>query len=77
MNNDIKNLLSPCMDRILTFAQAALPESQFKAFRKLVLDEFGNRGLASELERFVANSFHQPEQHGMGRNTLRKKGGVS
>lgn len=76
MNHDIENLLSQCMSRILTYAQAALPESQFRAFRKLVLDEFGKSGLASDLERLIVNSSHSPERHGTGRHTLRKKGGV-
>ncbi len=62
MIQDIENCLSPCKCRILTYAQAALPESQFKAFRKLVLDEFGKRGLASELDRLFTNSKRKQER---------------
>jgi hypothetical protein len=43
------------LSRVLLFAEAALPEKQFKPFRKLVLDEFGNSGLGKELERLFGN----------------------
>jgi hypothetical protein len=35
---------------VLLMAKAVLPESQFVAFRKLVLDEFGEKGLEGELK---------------------------
>lgn len=41
-------------NRALRLAEAALPESQFRAFRGLFLDEFGRNGLERELERIVA-----------------------
>ena len=41
--------------RVLRYAQAALPESQFQAYRGLLLDEFGRNGLEVELERIVAD----------------------
>jgi hypothetical protein len=40
-------------NRALRIAEAALPESQFRAFRGLFLDEFGRNGLERELERIV------------------------
>ena len=43
------------INRLLTLAEAALPHSQFKAFRRLVLDEFGKSGLETELERLFGN----------------------
>ena len=42
-------------NRALRYAETALPESQFRAFRGLFLDEFGRNGLESELERIVAD----------------------
>jgi hypothetical protein len=42
-------------NRALRFAEAALPESQFRAYRGLFLDEFGRNGLERELERIVAD----------------------
>jgi hypothetical protein len=50
---DITNLLNPTKSQILTLAEAALPPSQYRAFRKLVLDEFGRNGLESELYDLV------------------------
>lgn len=35
--------------RVLLVAEAALPGSQFQAFRKLLLDEFGESGLLADL----------------------------
>ena len=40
--------------RVLLLAQAALPESQYQAFRKLFLGEFGKDGLERELGRIIA-----------------------
>ena len=41
-------------NRTLLFAQAALPEHQFRAFKTLFLDEFGQKGLEKELARLYA-----------------------
>jgi hypothetical protein len=46
----LKVLINGRLTRVLRFAEAALPESQFKAFRGLMLDEFGNSGLLRDLE---------------------------
>lgn len=37
-------------NRLLLVAQAALPASQYEAFRKIVLDELGKSGFQKELE---------------------------
>ncbi len=47
----IKQLINNRLKRVLLVAQSSLPEHQFEAFRHLTLDEFGNSGLAKELER--------------------------
>jgi len=73
---DIDKLLSPYKSKALVFAQMALPESQFRAFRKLFLDAFGKSGFLSDLDRFIADASHSPERPGTGRNRPRKKGGV-
>lgn len=41
--------------RALKYAEMALPESQFRAYRGAFLDEFGRNGLERELERIVAD----------------------
>ena len=73
---EIDRLLAPYKSRTLDFAQMALPESQFKAFRKCFLDAFGKSGFISDLERFIADASHSQEPPGTGRNIPRKKGGV-
>ena len=49
----IFHLQKETMKRVLLFAQAAMSESQFIAFRKLILDEFGSRGLRKEIVNAV------------------------
>jgi hypothetical protein len=51
MQETVKRLINQRLNRVLLFGQSAMTESQFQAFRKLVLDEFGQSGLAAELER--------------------------
>ncbi len=52
-------------NRVLLLAQASLPEHQFKAFRTLLLDEFGQKGLESELARvFAEDRQHGKDRHG-------------
>lgn len=43
------DLVNARKNRVLLIAEASLPESQFKAFRKLFLGEFGDKGLEGEL----------------------------
>ena len=73
---DIERLLGPYKSRTLDYAQMALPDSQFQAFRKCFLDAFGKSGFLSDLDRFIADASHSPERPGSGRNIPRKKGGV-
>ena len=56
-------LLNERKNRILLVAQSSLPEHQYQAFKKLFLDEFGERGLEKELKPLLIN-----KQHGMDRN---------
>jgi len=74
--NEIDKLLSPYKSKVLSFAEMALPESQFRAFRKNFLDAFGQSGFYGDLERYISGASHSPERQELGRNKLRKKGGV-
>ncbi|MDR4468452.1 MAG: hypothetical protein MRJ68_09160 [Nitrospira sp.] len=67
-------LVNRRVTRILLVAEASLPASQFQAFRKVVLDEFGRNGLVRELER-LADRGGLEERDGQGRNTPCTKGG--
>ncbi len=41
-------------NRSLRLAEASLPPSQFQAFRKLFLGEFGREGMERDLVRIIA-----------------------
>ncbi len=45
--------------RVLLVAESSLPESQYKAFRQILLDEFGKSGLETELEKVLAEKHHK------------------
>ncbi len=47
----IEQLINPHINQLLLVAETALPTSQFQAFRKIALNEFGNSGLGKELDR--------------------------
>ena len=42
--------------KVLLIAEAALPQPQYLAFRKLFLNEFGQGGLEGELVRVITES---------------------
>jgi hypothetical protein len=58
-DQEIFDLINIRMKRILTVAQSSLPESQFLAFRRIVLNEFGKSGLEKELARILAEKHHK------------------
>jgi len=49
----IMGLLNKHMTQVLLVAESSLPESQFRAYRKLVLNEFGKNGLEKELSELL------------------------
>ena len=55
--NDRKN-------RLLLTAQVGLPDNQFEAYRKILLDELGRNGFERDLEEILKQ---QTEENGMGR----------
>ena len=65
---DVIDAIGPRINRVLLVAEASLPERQFIAFRKLLLDEFGNSGLNQDLRRLFGREKPQDRQ-GTGRNT--------
>jgi len=60
-------LVNARLNRVLLVAQAALPEHQFEAFRRLILDEFGRTGLIRDMDTILGE--HRQERHGPGRTT--------
>jgi hypothetical protein len=63
----IEALLNPRLNRVLLILQASLPEHQYQACRKLVLDELGKSGFMTELEALLQGS--RKDRQGQGRNT--------
>jgi hypothetical protein len=49
----IEQTINPHLNQVLLVAESSLPASQFQAFRKIVLNEFGKNGLVKDLERIV------------------------
>ena len=73
MLESILDALNARKNQVLLVAQAALPQSQFEAFRKLFVDQFGRSGFQRELEAVLAE--HQ-DRNGTGRPTRAMKGGA-
>ena len=66
-------LVNARLNRVLLIAQAALPEHQFAAFRRLILDEFGRAGLIGDLDTITDE--HRQERY--GQDHLSKEGRCS
>jgi hypothetical protein len=71
----IEQLISPRVNHVLLIGQASMSESQFQAYRKLILATFGKNGLSKDLDNVFCSQLHK-ERDGMGRNTLSKEGGA-
>jgi hypothetical protein len=68
----ILDLIGKRRDRVLLYGQTGLSDNQFKAFRKLVLDEFGRNGLETELRQLN----HPKGQHATDRTGSDNTGGT-
>jgi hypothetical protein len=53
----IEQLINPHINQLLLVAETALPPSQFQAFRKVTLNEFGNNGLGKELDKLFKDKY--------------------
>ena len=68
----IDELIRRRLNQVLLIGEASLPESQFRAFRKLTLDQFGKSGLEKDLERVFEDRTDKGRQ-GLGRDRLRER----
>ena len=50
-------LINARKNKALLVAESSLPESQFRAFRKIFLMEFGASGLEGELQKLYAEKY--------------------
>lgn len=69
-------LLNVRKNKILLVAEAALPERQYVAFKKVFLDELGMRGLEAELIELINSGESNNSGMEMGRKILCTKGGA-
>ena len=63
----ILTMVNARLNRVLLIAQAALPEHQFEAFRRLILNEFGRAGLIRDMDTVLGKN--RQERNGTGRTT--------
>ena len=63
----VLSIINRRLNRTLLIAQAALPEHQFDAFRRLILDEFGRAGLLKDLDTVIGQD--RQERTGTGTKT--------
>lgn len=70
----VVELVNDRVKQVLLVAEAALPSSQFQAFRTVVLNHFGRNGLVGDLE-FLDGKRGLQGGNGQGRNTPCTKGG--
>lgn len=55
VRDEVMKLVNTSLSEVLDVAQAALPESQFRAFRKLVLNQFGQARFGKGLDRVLGD----------------------
>lgn len=66
------SLINQRKSKVLLLAESSLPESQFKAFRRLFLLEFGEKGLEGELQKIYTED---RSKAGRGREyTMQERG---
>jgi hypothetical protein len=51
--SDVTKLVNKRLTQVLLVAECSLPDSQFKAFRKVTLNEFGRNGLVEDLRQLT------------------------
>ncbi|HJW54154.1 MAG TPA: hypothetical protein VJ577_02680 [Burkholderiaceae bacterium] len=73
--NAIRQALNSRKSKLLDMAQAAFPQSQYIAFRKLLLNELGKQGFEQDLERILAEGSRQHKERA-GQADMSKKGGA-
>ncbi len=66
LGRDVLDIYSTVCNRVLRMAEASLPATQFKAFRRLVLDEFGEQGAQQQVKRLFRLTGYGREWSGEG-----------
>lgn len=71
----ILELLNMRKHNILLLAESALPQSQYKAFRKLFLNELGDKGLEADLLHIFDEDSNSRQLESNGREYMTRKRG--
>ena len=72
---DIRTLINPRLNRVLTAVELSVPRDKFGTCRKVILDEFGSSGLVRELEELFGGSGTK-DGEGSGGPIPRRKDGA-
>jgi hypothetical protein len=72
---DIRTLINPRLNRVLTAMELSVPKDKYGTCRKLILNEFGNSGLVRDLEEMFGGSGNKDRQ-GSGGPIPRRKAGA-
>jgi len=75
MKGRILQLINARLTRVLGIVELCVPEGKFPVCRKLILEEFGDRGLAKHLDGLLGSG-HGMDGHGAGGPIPRKGGGA-
>ena len=54
--SDVTELVNKRLNRVLLVAECSLPDSQYQAFRKVTLNEFGRNGLIKDLRQLSSDN---------------------
>tara|TARA_R110002110_G_scaffold44362_1_gene136732 strand:- start:1788 stop:2030 length:243 start_codon:yes stop_codon:yes gene_type:complete len=74
---EILRLINKSKHRLLSVAEAALPQDQFNGFRKFTLEELGDCGLEGDLKALFRDSKREGQDwNGLGRTDTGRKGGA-
>ena len=73
---DIRTLINPRLNRVLTAMELSVPKDKYGTCRKLILNEFGNSGLVRDLEEMFWGSGSKDRQGSGGPIPRRKDGAL-
>jgi len=76
LGREVLEIYGTVCNRVLRVAEAALPAPQFKAFRRLVLDEFGEQGAQKQIKRLFGMAVGDGGDW-QGRDDGRERAGAS
>lgn len=61
---DVLAVVNDCKKQVLLIAESSLPASQFAAYRKFVLNAFGEKGLEGDLKVLFTKDSKGKARHG-------------